>query len=95
LGTTAIHYTVHDKGVVIEQGVIRPEADGLFTLNYDARALNAVFPFISLTAHEGNWEGLSDEVAITLLAVGSDTPVANTVTLIGEEVFIGGFGQLE
>ena len=39
-------------------------------------------------AHEGRWEGLADEVAINLLAVGGD-PRANTMTLIGEEVFLG------
>jgi hypothetical protein len=42
---------------------------------------------VSLTAHDGRWNGLADEVAINLLAVGGDLR-ANTVTLIGEEVFI-------
>jgi hypothetical protein len=88
-GTTAIHYTVHDKGVVMDQGIITPNSDGKFTLTYDARALHEIFPFLSLTAHEGRWEGLSDEVAISMLAVGGDTPASNTITLIGEEIFIG------
>jgi len=44
---------------------------------------------LSLTAREGRWEGLADEVAINLLAMGSSDPQANTVTLIGEEVFVG------
>ncbi|MBN1963428.1 MAG: hypothetical protein JW910_02205, partial [Anaerolineae bacterium] len=88
-GTTAVYYTVHDKGMVMDQGVLTPGADGSFTLVYDARALHEDFPFLSLTAHEGRWEGLSDEVAISFLAVGGDLQ-ANTVTLIGEEVFIGG-----
>ncbi len=89
-GTTVIHYTVHDKGVVMDQGLIIPNSDGKFTLTYDARALHEIFPFLSLTAHEGRWEGLSDEVAISMLAVGGDTPASNTITLIGEEIFIGG-----
>jgi len=89
VGTTAIHYTIHDKGVVMGQGVVRPDADGVFTVTYDAEALHADFPMLSLTAHEGPWEGLADEVAINLLAEGSGAR-ANTVTLIGEEVFIGG-----
>ena len=88
-GTTAIHYTIHDKGVVMGQGSVTPDAGGTFTVTYDARALNAIFPFLSLTAHEGMWEGLADEVAINLLAVGQDQQHANTITLIGEEVFIG------
>jgi hypothetical protein len=87
-GTTAVHYTIHDKGTVMDQGVLTPAADGTFTLLYDTIALHADFPFLSLTAHEGRWPGLADEVAITLLAVG-DAPQANTVTLIGEQVFVG------
>jgi hypothetical protein len=47
---------------------------------------------LSLTAHEGRWEGLADEVAINLLAVRGEERWANTVTLIGEEVFVGGGG---
>lgn len=42
----------------------------------------------SLVAHEGRWEGLADEVEISLLAVGGGEPRATTVTLIGEEVFV-------
>jgi hypothetical protein len=87
-GTTAVHYTIHDKGVVMGQGSVTPDASGLFTLVYDAKALHDDFPMLSLTAHEGIWEGLADEVAINLLAVGGELR-ANTVTLIGEEIFIG------
>jgi hypothetical protein len=89
-GTTAVHYTVHDKGVVMDQGSIVPAGNGAFTVVYDAVDLNTRFPFVSLTAHEGEWEGLADEVAINLLAVGGAEPLANTVTLIGEEIFVGG-----
>ena len=42
---------------------------------------------LSLTAREGRWEGLADEVAINLLAIGGKVR-GNTVTLIGEEVFV-------
>ena len=31
---------------------------------------------------------LRDKVAINLLAVGADEPLGNTVTLIGEEIFV-------
>jgi len=89
-GTSAVHYTVHDKGVVMDEGSVVPGASGAFTVTYDAVTLNQDFPMLSLTAHEGLWEGLSDEVAINLLATGSGEPRANTVTLIGEEVFVGG-----
>jgi hypothetical protein len=88
-GTTTVHYTIHDKGVVMGQGVITPESGGAFTYLYDPEVLHSQFPMLSLTAREGRWEGLADEVAINFLAVGAGEPVGNTVTLIGEEVFIG------
>ena len=88
-GTAEVRYTIHDKGVVMAQGQVFPDASGIFTVTYDANALNAIFPFVSLTAHEGQWEGLANEVEINLLALGDAGPLANTVTLIGEEVFLG------
>jgi hypothetical protein len=87
-GTTEVYYTIHDKGVVMGQGSLKPGSDGVFELVYDAKALNERFPFLSLTAHEGMWEGLADEVSINFLATG-DQNAANTVTLMGEEVFVG------
>ena len=86
-GTTAVHYTIHAKGVVMGQGSVSPSASGHFELIYDAEALHKDFSMLSLTAREGLWEGLSDEVSINLLAAG-ETPQATTVTLIGEEVFV-------
>ena len=88
VGTTKVYYTVYDKGVVMGQGELVPSPSGLFNYTYDTKALNATFPMISLTAHEGIWEGLSDEVSIHFLAAGLDSPRAAAVTLIGEEVFI-------
>ena len=88
-GSTAVYYTVHDKGVVMDQGMVTPNADGTFTITYDARALNQMFSFVSVTAREGHWEGLANEVAINFLAVGGEAPFGNTITLIGEEIFIG------
>ena len=87
-GTSSVYYTIHDKGVVMGQGSVTPDASGAFTVTYDAVALHDDFPMLSLNAHEGRWEGLADEVAINLLAVGSPQAAANTVTLIGEEVFV-------
>jgi len=87
-GTTAVYYTIHDKGIVMGQGSVAPGPGGFFSLSYDAKALHDDFPMLSLTAHEGRWEGLADEVSIHLLAVGAETPRAGSVTLIGEEVFV-------
>lgn len=88
-GTTAIHYTVHDKGVVMDQGAVTPDANGGFAITYDARALHETFPFLSLTAREGLWEGLADEVTINVLAEGGGIVAGNTLTLISEVLYIG------
>jgi hypothetical protein len=85
--TEAVCYTIHDKGVVMGQGTVIPESSGAFTVTYDAVALHENFSMLSLTAHEGEREGLADEVTINLLAVGGELR-GTTVTLIGEEVFV-------
>jgi len=87
-GADAIYVTVHDKGTVMVQRTLSPDANGNFAFTYDAEQLHRSFPFVSLTAREGYWEGLSNEVAITFLAVGGGNAQAAAVTLIGEEVFI-------
>jgi hypothetical protein len=86
-GTTKVYYTIHDKGVVMGQGSLTPNANSLFSFSYDPEALHQEFSMLSLTAHEGRRLGLADEVSINFLAVGSQ-PRANTITLIGEEVFV-------
>ncbi|MBN1814057.1 MAG: hypothetical protein JXA14_19625 [Anaerolineae bacterium] len=86
-GTAAVCYTIHDKGVVMGQGTVIPDSSGAFIVTYDAVALHEDFSMLSLTAHEGEREGLADEVTINLLAVGGELRGA-TVTLIGEEVFV-------
>lgn len=92
LGSTAVYYTIHDKGIVMDQGSLIPDPNGFFSLSYDPVALHEVFPMLSLTAHEGRRLGLADEVSINLIAIGSQ-PRANTITLIGEEVFVGSIPQ--
>lgn len=87
-GTQFVHYTIHDKGVVMGQGSVRPDASGAFSIHYDPKALHEDFSMLSLTAREGRWEGLADEVSINLLAVAGERTEANTLTLIGEEVFV-------
>jgi hypothetical protein len=72
----------------MDQGSLTPDPSGSFSLVYDAEHLQQDFPMVSLTAHEGWWEGLADEVDIRLLAVGPGWVRAAAVTLVGEEVFV-------
>jgi len=88
VGTERVYVTVHDKGVVMDQDELIPRSDGTFTYTYDAKTLNRDFPFVSLTAHEGHWEGLANEVTVSFLAVGGEETQATVVVLIGEEVFL-------
>ena len=87
-GAELVYYTIHDKGIVMKQDSVAPDAYGYFTITYDAKLLHEDFPMLSLTAHEGQWEGLADEVSIRILAVGGGPPKTASVTLIGEEIFI-------
>ena len=82
-----MHYTIHDKGIVMGQGQITPAADGRFQFAYDPVALHQDFPMLALTAHEGRWRGLADEVTVSFLATGGEAQ-ATAVTLLGEEVFV-------
>jgi hypothetical protein len=87
-GATAVHYTIYDKGVVMDQGSLTPGSTGAFSLVYDAESLQQDYPMVSLTAHEGWWEGLADEVDIHFFAAGPGWSRAAAVTLVGEEVFV-------
>jgi len=88
IGTEQVYVTVHDKGVVMVQDELSPASDGTFTYTYDPELLHERFPFLSLTAHEGRWAGLADEVTISFLAVEGERSQAAVVVLIGEEVFL-------
>jgi hypothetical protein len=89
LSTPVVSYTIAMPGFILEQGTVAPDG-GRFTVAYDPVALRSDFPNIDLTAPEEWRDGLSDEVLITLfLADGDGGYRANTVTLFGEEVFVG------
>jgi hypothetical protein len=94
LSGAVVSYTIAMPGFILDQGTVTP-AGGAFTVAYDPVALHTDFPNIDLTAPEEWRPGLSDEVLITLfLADGAGSYRANTVTLLGEEVFVGGDASL-
>jgi hypothetical protein len=89
LSAPVVSYTIAMPGFILEQGTVTP-AGGTFTVAYDPVTLHNDFPNIDLAAPEEWRPGLSDEVLITLfLADGDGAFRANTVTLFGEEVFVG------
>jgi hypothetical protein len=84
-----IFYTIAIPGFILEQGTVAPAA-GAFALAYDPVGLREDFPNIDLVAPEEWRPSLSDEVLISLLLNdGTGAYRANTVTLLGEEVFVG------
>lgn len=86
-GTSEVHYTIHDKGIVMGQGAVKTDSLGRFQLIYDPVALHDQFSMLSLTSSEGLRRGLADEVTISMFGAGR-LPRAAQVTLIGEEVFV-------
>ncbi len=89
LNNAVISYTIAIPGFILEEGTVT-RADNMFTIIYDPVTLHNDFPNIDLTAPEEWRPGLSDEVLITLFLADDDGSYrVNTVTLFGEEVFVG------
>jgi hypothetical protein len=89
LRAPVVWYTIAMPGFILEQGSVAP-AGGTFAVTYDPVALHNDFPNIDLTAPEEWRPGLSDEVLISLLLADEGGACrANTVTVLGEEVFVG------
>jgi hypothetical protein len=89
LSAAVISYTIAMQGFILEQGSVTP-AGNTFTVTYDPATLSNDFSNIDLTAAEESRPGLTDEILITLFLVNDEGSYrANTVTLFGEEVFVG------
>ena len=91
----AVDYTISIPGYILEQGQVLPSG-GTYQVVYDPVALHEDFPNLDLTDRDDGDPGLADTVSIGLLlrGTGSGGVVyrANTVTLQGEQVFVGDAG---
>jgi hypothetical protein len=92
LSDVTIDYTISMPGFILEHGQVTPSG-GTYEVTFDPVALHGDFPNLDLTERDDHLPGLVDTVAIGLLLYGQrkgDTVYrANTVTLQGEQVFVG------
>jgi len=96
LDNAVVEYTISMPGTILEQGEVEP-VGRKFEIVYDPVALKQDFPNIDLMGRDDRRPGLADTIIIGMLLSGeADTATvyyANTVTLQGQRVFVGGDGQ--
>jgi len=94
--TAVVEYTISMPGYILEQGEVEP-VDGRFEIVYDPVALHQEFPNIDLIGRDDRRPGLSDTIVISMLMTWESGPVtvsrANTVTIQGQRIFVGGDGR--
>lgn len=94
--TAVMEYTISMPGTILEQGEVEP-VDGRFEIVYDPVALRQDFPNIDLIGRDDRRPGLADTIMISMLMRWESGPVsvsrANTVTIQGQRIFVGGDGQ--
>jgi hypothetical protein len=93
LDAVTVEYTISMPGYILEQGQAAIH-DGWWEILFDPVALHQDFPNLELTGRDTWGPGLADTFSIGLLLSGErdGQPVfqANTVTIQGEQVFVGG-----
>jgi hypothetical protein len=92
LSGATLDYTIAMAGFILEQGQVVPSGR-TYHFTFDAVALHEDFPNLDLVGRDDPGPGLADTFAIGLLLRGQrgDSTVyrANTVTIQGEQVFVG------
>jgi hypothetical protein len=93
LDTVTVDYTISMPGYILEHGQAAIH-DGQWVISFDPVALHQNFPNLDLMGRDSWGPGLADTFSIGLLLSGTrdGQPVhqANTVTVQGEQVFVGG-----
>jgi hypothetical protein len=92
LSGVTVDYTIAMPGYILEQGQVAASG-GTYELTFDPAALHEDFPNLDLVGRDDPEAGLADTFAIGLLmrgqTGGGTIYRANTVTIQGEQVFIG------
>ena len=87
-----VDYTIGMPGFILAHGQVTPTL-GTYTIVFDPVALHDDFPNLDLVGRDDYSPGLADTFAISLLLRGQrggETVYrANTVTIQGEQVFVG------
>jgi hypothetical protein len=96
LDRVVVDYTISMPGFILEHGEV-VATGGRYQIIYDPVTLNRDFPNLDLQGIEDKRPGLTDTISIGLLARGESSGTveyrANTVTLQGQQVYVGGDGQ--
>jgi len=91
----SLAYTISMPGYILEQGETEPVDDSL-TVEYDPVTLQHTYPNLDLSGKDDRGPGLADTISIGLLLCDGDTSAdcrANTMTIQGQQVFVGGNGK--
>lgn len=96
LDDAVVAYTISMPGYILEQGEIEPVGRN-FEIVYDPVTLRQDFPNIDLVGRDDRRPGLADTIMISILLSGevdgATEYFANTVTLQGQQFYVGGDGQ--
>jgi hypothetical protein len=96
LDAATVDYTISMPGYILDNGRLTPGGD-TFTILFDPVSLRADFPNVDLQGRDDARAGLSDTVSIGLMLSGDVDGgkifLANTVTIQGQELYIGGDGK--
>jgi hypothetical protein len=93
LSGATVDYTIGMAGYVLEHGQVTPSGS-TYQITFDPVSLHGDFPNLDLVGRDDPEPGLADTFSIGLLLQGErggDTIYrANTITIQGEQVFVGG-----
>jgi len=93
LSGATVDYVIRMPGYILQRGQVPPSADR-YQITFDPVALQRDYPNLDLVGRDTWRAGLADTISIGLLLRGRSggAPVyrANTITLQGEQVFVGG-----
>jgi len=96
LQQVTVEYTLTMAGWILEHGSATVER-GRYTVVVDPVSLSASFPNLDLEGRDEARPGLSDTLSLALMLRGQSSANvkyrANTVTLQGQQVFVGGDGR--
>ena len=93
MDTVTVDYTLSMPGYILEQGQAALR-NGRYEIFFDPVALHDDFPNLDLIGRDGWRPGLADTFAVGLLLRGDrggqELFQANTITIQGEQVLVGG-----
>jgi hypothetical protein len=92
LDASTVDYTISMPGYILQHGKATLSGE-TYQITFDPETLHRDYPNLDLTGRDSHETGLADTFAVGLLLQGQSANntvyLANTVTIQGEQVFIG------